>query len=653
MRRLRIALFVAVLFAVPARAGIEVIKPGENLVLDGIPPISAEIAKKAAAYTEFRTSRMVAWHPMRREILIATRLDNANQIHRVAEPGLKPEPITDFKDPVNAAYYQPKKGEFLLFEKGSGGDEAYQLSRLDLETRSVTPISAQGERAGAPAWNHEGNRIVYTTQKLDRNNPAREAKTELHLVDPLNPESDKVIASFDGGRWGSFRWSEDDRMLLFGEFFSANESHLWTMDVATGERTRITAERKGEPVRYADARFGRNGKGIYATSDRDSEFRRLVYLDLSTGKEDVLTPHLARDVDEFAVGKKNNRIAFITNEDGAHVLRFFDLEAQKELPRPPLVPGIISGLRWNKQGDELAFNHASSRSAGDVFSWNIRTNLMTRWTNGAAPDLNVTEFVEPKLIRWKSFDGLAVSGLLYLPPAGKFPGRRPVIVNIHGGPESQAKAGFIGRGNYFVNELGIAVIYPNVRGSSGFGKTFLKLDDGKKREDSVKDIGALFDWIKQQPDLDARRVLVMGGSYGGYMSLAVAARYADRIAGAINSVGISNFVTFLHNTETYRRDQRRVEYGDERDSDMRSFLDKISPLTRADRIRKPLFVIHGRNDPRVPYTEAEQIVAQLKKRKTPVWFLTANDEGHGFAKKSNADFLFYAQVKFMQETLLK
>ncbi len=653
MRRFPAICVAALLPIQLAWANIEVIKPGENLVVDGIPPISADIARKAAAYTEFRTSRIVGWHPTRREILISTRLKNANQIHRVSEPGAKPEPITDFKDPVNAAHYQPKQGDFFLFEKGNGGDEAFQISRLDLETRSVTPISPQDVRAGTPAWNHEGNRVVFTTQKLDKNNPGKEAQTELHLVDPMNPESDKVIATFEGGHWDSFRWSVDDKKLLFGEFVSINESHLWTMDLASGERKRINAVNPGEQVSYSEARFAKDGKGVYAISDRDNEFRHLVFIDLASDKEEVLTANLKWDVDEFAISKKNNRIAFTTNEDGAHVLRFFDLETNKELPRPALVSGTISGLRWNKQGDELGFNHASSRSAGDVFSWNINTSKMTRWTNGVAPDINVTEFVEPKLIRWKSFDGLAVSGLLYLPPAEKFSGKRPVIINIHGGPESQAKAGFIGRGNYFVNELGIAVIFPNVRGSSGYGKSFLKLDNGKRREDSVKDIGALLDWIKEQPDLDSRRVLVMGGSYGGYMSLAVAARYAERIAGAINSVGISNFVTFLNNTETYRRDQRRVEYGDERDPAMRVFLEKISPLTHADKIRKPLFVIQGRNDPRVPYTEAEQIVARLKKHKTPVWFLMANDEGHGFAKKSNADFLFYAQVKFMQDTLLK
>jgi dipeptidyl aminopeptidase/acylaminoacyl peptidase len=266
--------------------------------------------------------------------------------------------------------------------------------------------------------------------------------------------------------------------------------------------------------------------------------------------------------------------------------------------------------------------------------------------------LNPDKFPDPQTVRWTSFDGRSISGLLHQPPAS-FPGKRPVVVMIHGGPEGQATVGFMARYNYLVNELGVAVIQPNVRGSAGFGKTFIALDDGMKREDSVKDIGALLDWIATQPQLDAGRVLVMGGSYGGYMALASSVHYADRIAGAIDTVGISHFVTFLTRTESYRRDLRRVEYGDERDPAMRAFLERISPLSNAERIRKPLFVVQGKNDPRVPYTEAEQIVAKVRGNGTPVWYLRAENEGHGFARKENADYLFYASLVFMQNTLLK
>lgn len=227
-----------------------------------------------------------------------------------------------------------------------------------------------------------------------------------------------------------------------------------------------------------------------------------------------------------------------------------------------------------------------------------------------------------------------------------------MLVLIHGGPEGQATPGFLGRASYYLAELGVAIIEPNVRGSLGYGKTFVKLDNGRLREDSVKDIGALFDWIAQQPGLDAGRVMVQGGSYGGYMVLAVSTLYPERIRGAIDIVGISNFVTFLQNTEDYRRDLRRVEYGDERDPEMRAFLESISPANRADRIRKPLLVVQGANDPRVPRSESEQMVATVRRHGVPVWYLLAMDEGHGFRKKGNADYLFFAQVEFVKRHLL-
>ena len=635
--------------------------PGSNLVIDGVPPIPSELAAKVQAYTEFKPSAIVAWHPAKPGMLIRKRASNSNQLHFLATPGGVAEQITDYPDAVTSATFQPNKGEYLLFNKASGGDEVFRIYRMDMASKVVTPISDEKERASTPSWNRKGDRIAYTTVGIDRNSAARLATTKLYLADPLKPESTKLIATLAGGGWGNFRFSHDDKRLVYREYVSATESHLWIMDVSSGERKRVSpAPVAGTPAYYGAGRFTIDGKGLYAVSDRGSEFRRIILLDLATGKETVLAANLKGDVDAFSVSEKAQRIVLLINEEGSSVLRFLDLATFKELPRPALLPGEIDGLRWSggdddedSDGRELAFNIASARSPGDVYSWNLAANKLTRWTTSASAALNPLEFVEPTLVRWKSFDGLMISGFLYAPDAKKFPGKRPVIVNIHGGPEGQARPGFINRSNYMVNELGIAMIYPNVRGSAGFGKTFISLDDGKKREDSVKDMGALFDWIKDQPALDASRVLAQGGSYGGYMALAVSAHYPDRIAGAIDVVGISNFVTFLTNTESYRRDLRRVEYGDERDADMRAFLEKISPLYHAEKIKKPLFVVHGKNDPRVPVTEAEQIVAQLKKQKMPVWFLMANDEGHGFAKKNNADYLFYAQIKFIEQTLLK
>jgi len=645
---------VALALCAPAHADEEpapaLVKPPAALTLDGVPGIPARLAEKLAPYGDFRASTMMSWHPVRREVLVRRRLNATNQAHIVAEPGVAPQPVTDFPDAVPFAAYEPSKGEYLVFTRAEGGNEVFRLYREDLASRAVTALSPEGERVSDVSWSRKGDRLVYATQPVDRNNDERKARTSVHVVDPLRPASDKVVARLEGGGWFDFRFSEDGKKLAFVEYLSANDSRLWVMD-ATGEhRRRVTPLAKGAPVSYLLPRFSRDARGLFATSDHGSEFRRMVYIPLGGGDERVLTGRIAHDVDEIDVSLDARRIAFTTHEDGADVLRFMDERSFKELPRPPLFAGVIGGLLWRPGAKEVAFHVTSARSAGDVFSYDIEKNQLTRWTNGNSPALNTREFAEPRAIRWKSFDAREISGLEYLPPA-RFTGKRPVVISIHGGPESEARPGFIGRNNYLVDELGIALIYPNVRGSSGFGKTFLKLDNGMKREDAVKDIGALLDWIGQQPDLDASRVVIAGGSYGGYMTLACAFHYAERIAGAIDVVGISNFVTFLEHTESYRRDLRRAEYGDEREPKMRAFLESISPLNNADKIARPLMVVSGRNDPRVPYTEGEQIVANLKQRGTPVSYILAGDEGHGFAKKPNADFQFYATVEFLRQVL--
>ena len=669
----RLAVLLTAFTTIGAQA--QFLRPPDNFVIDGVPPISEELVGRLQAYTDFKPSSVVAWHPTLPSMLIRTRLNNKLQLHLVSAPGQKPVPITDFPDGASGASFEPRKGEYLLFETARRGNEASQIYRLDLATKALKAISDSKERAGAPAWNRKGDRIVYTSTTIDRLDENGSTVTKLILSDPMQPDANKVIATLGSGRWSDFRFSPDDRMLVFTEYLSASESHIWMLNMGSGEKRRITPLKKADSstVFYGAPKFSRDGKRLFALSDRDSEYRRLVVIDLATSAETVLTPKLPFDVSEYAISTAAKRIAFITNEDGASVLRFLDLVTFAELPRPALLPGQISGLRWRAkfdddenaptitgdktaktaEGGELAFSVSSGRSPGEVYSWNISTTKIVRWTNGGNPSLNPLDFVEPKLVHWQSFDGLTVSGFLYQPDARKFPGKRPVVINIHGGPESQARPGYIGRFNYLVNEFGIAMLYPNVRGSSGFGKTFLNMDNGRKREDSVKDIGALLDWIKDQADLDPSKILVMGGSYGGYMALAVASRYSSRISGAISVAGIANWVTFLANTETYRRDLRRSEYGDERDPEMRKFLDSISPLNNVQKIRKPLFVVQGKRDLRVPVAETEQIVAQLKKQKTLVWFLMANDEGHGFTKKSNADFLFYTQIKFIEQTLMR
>ncbi len=358
------------------------------------------------------------------------------------------------------------------------------------------------------------------------------------------------------------------------------------------------------------------------------------------------------DIDNAQLSWDRRYIALTVNENGLSTLHVIDTQSGKEVGMPKLPTGTINELCWHENNRDLAFSLNSSQSPSDVYSVDIQSRKVERWTRSETGGINPQSFVEPKLITWKSFDGREISGWLYTPktkpPAGKY----PVEIVIHGGPESQSRPSFLGRGNYLVNEMGVALIYPNVRGSTGYGKSFSELDNGFKREDTYKDIGALLDWIATQPELDANRVMVTGGSYGGHMTLAVATRYSDRIACSVDIVGISNLVTFLEHTEAYRRDLRRVEYGDERDPKMRAYLESIAPMNHVKEITKPMMVVAGVNDPRVPKSEADQMVKALEANGTPVWYLAAKDEGHGFGKKKNADFQFYTTVLFMQKYLL-
>jgi len=643
----------------PPAATTDVIAPNANLVAQGIPPIPASIAADVAKYTDFRGHSFVDWHPLKREMLVSHRQAGASttQLFRVSAPMAEPEQLTDTADPVRVASYEPRQGNFLVFERSSGGDEAARLYRLDLPSKQITLLTDANERHSLETWTHARGQLVSMALPLDRTaeggSRARITQT-LTMFDPLQPQNKRKLAELPGGGWGDGAVSADDKLLALSNYKSANESQVWLIDLASGQRRQVLPV-PGETLKAAHfvVGFKADGSGLFFVSNRAGEFMELMSLDFQSGRIQRLSSHIPWDMSGASLSDDGRHIVAQANVDGRDELRLFDALTGQELPLAGLPPGSVGTSNFHHRLDEVAFTVNSAQSPVQVFTLNVNSGQVQPWTRAyAPPGIDMTRFGGQEIVRWKSFDGLAISGLLSRPPA-RFGGRRPVVIDIHGGPEGQAQLRFMGRDNYLINELGLVVIRPNVRGSSGFGKSFLTLDDGVKREDPVADIGALLDWIASQPELDATRVLVMGGSYGGYMSLAVSTHFADRIAGSVDEVGISNFVSFLQNTESYRRDLRRVEYGDEREPAMREFLERISPLNNAKKITKPLFVIQGRNDPRVPYTEAEQIVAQARANGTPVWYLRAENEGHGFARKENADFRFYAVVRFIETVLLK
>jgi dipeptidyl aminopeptidase/acylaminoacyl peptidase len=632
-------------FAAPAAAQEPVVTPGENLVVQGIPPIPAALAAEVRRYTESRTATFLDWHPQRRELLVSTRFGNVPQVHRVAAPGGARTQLTFFDEPIGVAVYDPRDENSFLFLKDVGGNEFSQIYRYHPDGRTTLLTDGGRSQNGVPAWSRAGDRIAYGSTA--RNGADR----DVWVMDPANPSSRRMVMQNTGGGWFLLDWSPDDRTLLVQEYESVNRSHLWLVDVASGERTALTP-RGADSVSYDAAEFAPDGRGVFLTADLGAEFLQLSYMDLATRRVTPLTGGIPWDVESFDVSPDGRTVAFTANEEGISRLYLLDVAggAHRRVENVPV--GVIGGVQWHRSGAELGFTLNTARSPADTWSLDPRTGALTRWTESELGGLVASELAEPELVRWRSFDGRMISGFVYHPPA-RFTGRRPVIINIHGGPEGQSRPVFMGRNNYFLNELGIAVIFPNVRGSTGFGKTFVKLDNGMRREESVQDIGALLDWIAQQPGLDPQRVMVTGGSYGGYMTLAVATNYADRICCALDVVGISHFGTFLRNTESYRRDLRRAEYGDEREPAMAAYFERISPLNNAARITRPLFVVQGGNDPRVPLTEAEQIVARVRQVGTPVWYLMARDEGHGFRKKANVDFQFYATVMFIRQNLLQ
>jgi len=640
-------LFVVLLLLVStALAQSGVVVPGENLVVEGVPPIPTALVEDVQHYTKFRMTFLLSWHPARREMLISTRTGDTNQVHLVTSPGGAHTQLTFFPDRVGTARFRPQTGDYFVFSKDVGGNEFFQLYRYDVADGKVMLLTDGQSRNTGRLFSHAGDYLSYSSTRRNGKD------TDIYLVDPADPQSTRLLLQVDSAGWGATDWSPDDRTLLVGEYVSVNESYVWLIDATTGEKTLLTPKGGAEQVAYSNARFSKDSKGLYVTTDKGSEFKRLTYIDFATKEHTPLTNHIPRDVVAFELSPDGSTIAFLTNEDGVSSLHLLDTTTRQEKPVPPLPVGVIGGLEWHENGHDLGFALNSARSPTDVYSLDTVMGKVERWTRGETGRLNPESFAEPELVRWQSFDERTISGFLYMPPP-QFTGPRPVVIAIHGGPEEQARPTFLGRNNYYVHELGVALFFPNVRGSSGYGKTFLKLDNGFLREDAYKDIGALLDWIKTQPRLDASRVMVTGVSYGGHMTFAIATRYNDQIRAALSVVGISNLVSFLERTEAYRRDLRRAEYGDERDPKMREFMLRIAPLHNAVQITKPLFVVAGGNDPRVPVNEAEQMVSTVRQNGTPVWYLMATDEGHGFAKKKNQDYQFYATVMFMRDYLLK
>ncbi len=627
---------MAIMAGAPALADAP--KP-EALVADGVPPVPDNVVAETRPYMENRSAGFSGWNVANKSMLISTRFGNVSQLHTVAGPMMDRHQISFEAEPVGGNW--SPTGDILVAQKDIGGNEFFQI--YTLANGKLNLLTDGKSRNGINAWSHDGELLAYSSTK--RNG----ADNDLYVMNPRDPSTARLVKEVKGGGWGFADFAPDKKSAVIVEYKSVAESKPYLLDLATGATTPIGDHSK--VISYGGGQFAPDGT-FWGTSDEGSDFRRLGTMDLKTGKFTPKNPEKKWDVGGFDISEDGKFLAYVVNEAGISRLRIMDLPSGAVREVTGIPAGGIGGVEIAPWGD-IGFSLTSAKSPTDAYSLNPTTMALTRWTQSETGGLDPTINVEPEFVEVKSFDKEPVSGFLYRPDPKKFPGKRPLIVNIHGGPEGQATPGFLGRNNYLLNEMGVAIFLPNVRGSTGFGKRFVGLDNGPfKREDSLKDIGAFLDVLDKDASIDKDKIAVTGGSYGGYMCYASAIRYGTRLKGALCTVAISNFVTFLENTESYRRDLRRVEYGDERDPAQKAKLIEISPLTRVNELKIPLMVVTGGNDPRVPASEADQIVKAVRANGGEASHLLGKNEGHGFAKKENQDYLFWATLEFWKKNLL-
>lgn len=605
------------------------------LATEGVPPVPAEVSARLAQYQSARSATFEDWGP-NGSMLISTRFADTAQLHLVPFAGGRREQVTFADEPVTSGVVVPGTAD-LVYSQARGGNENWQIYRLD-RTRGRSLLLTDGRsRNSMGPLSRKGDRMVYSS------NRANGRDMDLYLLD-LNTGKSVLLLPAKGSFWSPTDWAPDDHGLMLLKIVSVNDSRPYYLDLQIPNSEPKPLLETDATCSCSSPRFGLSNGFLLMGCDLRSEFHQFTRESGAGTRGLPPSDVIDKPWDVTEIEVHQDLVAYVKNEDGASRLYFYGQGLAMDLPI-----GVITGIKFSPDGSQLGFTLSRPDAPSDAYSWDLAARRLVRWTYSEAGGLDPSSFVVPRRVTVPSFDGLDIPAYLYLP---RKPARAPVVVSIHGGPEAQFQPFFSPLIQYWVNELGVAVLAPNVRGSTGYGKTYTRLDNAEKREDAVKDIGALLDWIATQPTLDASRIAVHGGSYGGYMVLASLVHFGDRIKAGVDIVGIANFTTFLEKTSGYRVDLRRVEYGDERDPKMRELFERISPANHADRIRSALLVAHGRNDPRVPFSEAEQIVSKVRANGRPVWTVYADNEGHGFARKENRDYFSAATTLFFQNHLL-
>jgi dipeptidyl aminopeptidase/acylaminoacyl peptidase len=606
-----------------------------TLLFDGVPEPDPKLAAQLARYQQSRGATFLDW-TADGSLLIETRFGETDQLHRVAAPLGTREQLTFYPDPIEWAR-AARSGPGFVFLMDQGGNDNAQVY-YQPGGGNARALTSGNFIHGSAVWAHDGKRVAFYGNDRDS------LSYDVYVADVTAGAAPQLLVGGREDTWYPLDWSPDDSKLLVWKYLSMTESYLYLADTASGVLTPL--EDKPKKVGIRIAKFDPGGRGVYVLTDEDGEFMQLKFKDPVTHENRRVTPDVNWDVEDFDVSGDGRYIAYVLNQDGRSRLTVLDTLGKTQLSPEGLPEGRIGNPRFDRTGRRLAVSVESATAPRDAYVYELEKSALTRWTRSEPGPIDAAALVAPELVRYPTWDRRTLSAWVYRPRGGA---PAPVVIDLHGGPEEQARPGWSPFVQFLVNELGYAVVAPNVRGSSGYGKSFLALDNGSLREDAVRDIGSLLVWIGVQPGFDRARVAVMGGSYGGYLTLASLVTYGDRLKGGIDLFGISNFVTFLHNTAGYRRDWRRSEYGDERDPSMRAFLERISPLSNAARIKMPLLVVAGANDVRVPPSESEQLVWRIRSAGGEVWYMVAKDEGHGFRKKANRDQYLLTAASFLKK----
>ncbi len=626
-----------------------------QLVLEDIPPIPESLPPILSRYQNIRSAGFSSWSKNSKSIFIKTRLGPVTQLHRVDMPGGARYQVTFGDEPVGEVALQPGSN-LIALTLDEGGDEFDQVYLLNPDDGLMRLLSDGEALNNRMAWDRRGKKLAYrSTRRNGRSND----------IWVQNPESSNpatmLLATEDGTLWKPVDFTRDGKKLLIQQFVSVADSRVYILNLPDGKLTLLAGDAENPSSNIASG-FSRRDDSVYFVTNQHGGAAELANAVLDELPDITYVRSIDNwDITQFVLSPDRNRGAFVANVAGISRLYLFDPERliYRRVEKIPL--GLVTDLNFSPNSKRLGMTLNSAKSPNEAYVLELgrkplSSGKLTRWTFSEAGGLNTSKFSDPVALSFLSrvnVEGeeqeIPIPAFAYLPPGrGPF----PVIIHVHGGPENQFRPRFNSQFQMWIDQLGAAVIAPNVRGSLGYGSYFITMDDKYNREASVEDIGALLDWIARQPRLDKDRVAITGASYGGYVALASAVRYSDRLRAAVDRVGITNFVTFLENTQDYRRVLRRMEYGDERDPEMRTFLERISPLNNVESIKIPLFVQQGSNDPIVPKSESDQMVKALREQGQTVWYMNALNEGHGYDKKENRDLFQQATFLFLQKYLL-